>query len=441
MAFRRKSRKFVVLLFMNMKTNDISSILTNLIDRIRGYRDHRPMASRGLQLQVFAMDTQELTGLLRRDVLEVVNHEALLTADVDIDFVERAESVGQLRYDDQREKADNQEPCRQLNEALDALAAVLNDIAAQIIRRHTDQEYERMYERERARYIGQQGTKIRRKFDSWLDDVCLNELTMEDLDEYRAIQMLKLFGCGVFLPDVTRQQHGKRYHDEIDLDRIDLSKLDLKRVKADELQHDLNKHYRSLCRMVNYVDGFFVADPRKVGHFFFSHRNDFAAQERLTDFMRYMFKIELVQAEMQRLLEQRDPFNDLPQTRQAIILELDRLIGLGDWVNTTPERICVMMRQVLGVGRIPLTPEEQEMSETLWSMLDTMEHLRITWLNLVGYFSGHQLLNDRKGGPALCKMFFGTTDKYQNINKGRPQYDRKSRKYAAIQPLLNKFRP
>ena len=43
---------------------------------------------------------------------------------------------------------------------------------------------------------------------------------------------------------------------------------------------------------------------------------------------------------MQRLLEQRDPFNDLPQTRQAIILELDRLIGLGDWVNTTPERIC-----------------------------------------------------------------------------------------------------
>ena len=144
---------------------------------------------------------------------------------------------------------------------------------------------------------------------------------------------------------------------------------------------------------------------------------------------------------MQRLLEQRDPFNDLPQTRQAIILELDRLIGLGDWVNTTPERICVMMRQVLGVGRIPLTPEEQEMSETLWSMLDTMEHLRITWLNLVGYFSGHQLLNDRKGGPALCKMFFGTTDKYQNINKGRPQYDRKSRKYAAIQPLLNKFRP
>lgn len=425
-----------------MKTKDLKRIMTGLISRVTWFREERPFASRSLQLEVFAMDASEITAILRSEVLERVRHEAVLDADVDIDYLKVSDEVRGLMVAEIPEKEPCQEQYGAMNEALQELADVSQEIADQLDRRHTNEEYVRLYERELKVFIRSRDSYLKRKFERWLDDVCLNQLTMDDLLDYRAERLLKLFGSGVFVPDVEHMQRGTKYQDDIPLDHIDLRKLKLRAVSPDELRSDLSKHYRSLRKIVNLVDGLFVVMPQQAGHYFFSHRHDFDASARLGDFLKYMRQIELVQAEIMRLREKKDPLSELSTSRQDLFGEIERLIARGDWTKpATEERICTMMRNVLGVGRVSLSKEEQVMSETLWSLLEGAPYLEITWLNLVGYFSGHGLLNSRHSSPQLCRMFFDNDEKYQNVNKGRPTFPKMSKKYRSIQPLLDKFRP
>ena len=133
--------------------------------------------------------------------------------------------------------------------------------------------------------------------------------------------------------------------------------------------------------------------------------------------------------------------NDLTASRKEILERLAELVGYGEWMSpVTDVQILEMLHNVLGVGAYELTGEDQEMSETLWAMMET-GNLRVVWQNLIGYFDEHLFFNQNLGSPALNAMFFDNTDMYQNIDKGRPSYNRKSKKWAKVQPLLDRFVP
>ena len=100
-----------------------------------------------------------------------------------------------------------------------------------------------------------------------------------------------------------------------------------------------------------------------------------------------------------------------------------------------------MLHNALGVGMYELTGDEAAMSETFWSTLEQVGNQRVVWQNLIGYFAEHRFFSPNLGAPALNEMFFDTTEYYQNIDKGRPSYQRKAKKWARIQPLLDRFVP
>ena len=60
---------------------------------------------------------------------------------------------------------------------------------------------------------------------------------------------------------------------------------------------------------------------------------------------------------------------------------------------------------------------------------------------LPGYLADIGISALNLGAPALNEMFFDTTEYYQNIDKGRPSYQRKAKKWARIQPMLDRFMP
>ena len=156
-----------------------------------------------------------------------------------------------------------------------------------------------------------------------------------------------------------------------------------------------------------------------------------------------MYKVDLVQQEMQEMQKRRGARLDgLPASRHQILETLAELVGYGEWVApATDENILEMLYNALGVGMYELTDEDYEMSETLWSMLELTGNLRVVWQNLIGYFAEHRFFVSTLGSPALNEMFFDNRDYYQNIDKGRPSYKRKSKKWEHVQPLLDRFVP
>lgn len=139
---------------------------------------------------------------------------------------------------------------------------------------------------------------------------------------------------------------------------------------------------------------------------------------------------------------------ELPERRQAILDQLLDWVDRGDWVKeVTAEEVKTMLRTVLGIGEMPLSEREAEMSATLWEMLERgrgNDRVKITWQNMVGYFADKKLFN-KNGSPSLNEDFFGTKNDYSNIDKGRPSNDRNGDnmppRFRKVLPLLDKHVP
>lgn len=135
---------------------------------------------------------------------------------------------------------------------------------------------------------------------------------------------------------------------------------------------------------------------------------------------------------------------NLTEWRQAILDQLLDWVERGDWVKeVTAEEVKTMLRTVLGIGEMPLSEREAEMSATLWEMLERgrgNDRVKITWQNMVGYFADKKLFN-KNGSPSLNEDFFGTKNDYSNIDKGRPSKDSMPPRFKKIIPLLDKFVP
>ena len=112
---------------------------------------------------------------------------------------------------------------------------------------------------------------------------------------------------------------------------------------------------------------------------------------------------------------------------QIDLTPFDELIDKGDWQEpATAERVKAMMR---------LAMADERMKRLVCN--GRSNRVKVTWQNLVGYFSDRKMLPASMGSPALNKMFFGDQEGYPNIDKGRPSRDNMSAGFRDVIPLLD----
>lgn len=420
-----------------MKPSEYNNIITELIITLSGLKEKRPSAGRRLLMQSIIADIEELCAMLKTDVLERVSREIWLEADEGIDYAPLAEQLQTLLpVELVKASADEENAVGDLNQAVEALADLLFSIADALDRHHSNEDYLKLYE-DQMKLFGKfrHRNKAIQSYRRWCEKDCLGSPTIEDLEEYRSVRLMKLFRTGIYKERVSTMTRGKHYDNEV-----------VFQVPEDDKvlsQKDVHKHYYCLRKMCEYEDHQLKVVPLQVGIYFYTHRKDENAKEHRKAFLKYMTKVEMAQQQMMEMRKRRGlRLAELTDSRHSILETLTELVGYGEWVApATDVKILEMLHNALGVGMYELTGEEKEMSEVFWSMLEQTGNLRVVWQNLIGYFAEHRFFVSTLGSPALNEMFFGNREFYQNIDKGRPSYKRKSKKWAQIQPLLDRFVP
>lgn len=270
-------------------------LLTELFGKFEGYKSERRSAGSIYRLMGLTADARELAVRLESEVLEVVKHEALLDADTDVDFGEMSERTLALEL---TEPAGGDEAMagqtRLANEALGALSGVLAEIADQLERHHSDEEYARLYEQEKRRYLSSgSAQRARRTFGEWKEHVCFGKPSLEDIEDYRLEKVVHLFEKGVFSAKVEHIQRAKRYAGELDFEQLD---------DEHRLRRVIYKHYAALRKLADWHDGYLLVNPARAGQHFFASRHDEKAKSNRTVFLKYMHKIDLVQQERRQLI-------------------------------------------------------------------------------------------------------------------------------------------
>ena len=271
---------------------DYKDILTGVAERLSSLRGERLSAGTKYRLMGMAADIAEVAETLSAEVLERVRHEAVLDVDADTDFDQLAEEV--LSWELTVAGDDLQELTLQVNSALGSLSDVLAQISSQLDRRHKDEEYARLYEQEKRRYLSS-GTprRVRQTFDDWVYDVCNGSPTMEDIIDYATEKLVHMFEKGVFNSKVEHIQRAARYPDEFDFSLLD---------DDHKLKKTVHKHYSEFRKLVDYSDGCLVVNPVKVGRHFYANRKEENAKSHRNAFLKYMHKISLAQ-ELYRKLQ------------------------------------------------------------------------------------------------------------------------------------------
>ena len=272
---------------------DFRETLRGLFAKVDGARAETPSAGSRYRLMGLVADITEVAETLQREVLTVVSQEAVLDADADIDYGEEAERVMTMELEP---RADHDEAmCENItlaNEALGALSDILSRIADQLLRHHKDEEYARLYESEKRRYMNSGTSKrSRQAFEEWKDLECYGHPLQEQIEDYRMEKLLHMFEKGVMASRVEHIQRAKRYPNEVDFDQLD---------DDHPLKTTVHKHYAALRKIVDYEDGRLVVDPVRVGRHFYACRREPNAKTHRTNFLKYMHKIDLVQQEAAR---------------------------------------------------------------------------------------------------------------------------------------------
>ena len=270
---------------------DLNDMFTGLFEEIERVRVEKVTAGSKFRLMGLVADVTEVNETLTKEVLEVVSREAVLDADTEIDYAEQSERVLAMELTAARE--DLQENTQLVNEALGVLSSTLGLIADQLARRHKDEEYARLYEQEKRRYLSS-GTprRVRQTFDEWLYDVCNGKPSMEDINDYVTEKLVHMFEKGVFNTKVDHIQRATRYPAEFDFSLLD---------DDHKLKKTVHKHYSEFRKLVDYVDGCLVVNAAKVGRHFYTNRKEDNAKAHRNAFLKYMYKISLAQEEYKKL--------------------------------------------------------------------------------------------------------------------------------------------
>jgi len=294
-----------------MSVIDCKKMIVNLLEKIDCLRDESLSAGTKFRLMGLVADIAEVAQTLQEKVLTRVSQEVVLDADVDIDYVELSEEVLAKELP---ERTDAEEAIREqshlVNEALGGLSCVLEQIADQLERRHKDEEYVKLYEAEKKRYMASRtARKTRRTFEEWKGYACYGYPQLENIEEYRVEKLLKMFEKGVLASQVEHIQRAKRYPDEVDFDQID---------ENPKITKTVFHHYAALRKLVDFKDGCLVVNPARVGAHFYACRHEANAKADRTNFLIYMHKVELAQEEYRRLLtaQQESAANGVQEVEQ-----------------------------------------------------------------------------------------------------------------------------
>ena len=275
---------------------DYKTILNDLFAKIEAFKAEKPSAGTRFRLMGLVADVVEVAETMKCEVLDVVSHEAVLDADVDIDYAEVAEQVMAMEFaEDATQEPVMAEQKRLANEALSELSRVLTDIDKQLTRHHSEAEYTRLFEGEKRRYTnsGSSG-RARQKYEEWKEIMCADVLTMDEIEDYRMSKVLKMFGKGVFNTRVEQIQRAKRYPGELDFEQLD---------DDHPMKRTAYKHYAALRKLVDWKDGMLVMNPARIGQHFYASRHEENARQNRSSFLNYMYKITLAQEERARLVE------------------------------------------------------------------------------------------------------------------------------------------
>ena len=313
---------------------DSKKLLDGLCAKVGQFKDEVPSAGTKFRLMGLVEDILEVTAMLLQEVLEVVRREAVLDADVDIDYAEMAEAV--LAWELDEREGQNEEMCeltQKANEALGVLGNTLKQIDEQLNRHHKDEEYVRLYEAEKRRYLNAGTSKrARQKFGEWKESSCYGHPSQEEMEDYRMEKVLHMFEKGVFKERVEHIQRATRYPGELNFEQLD---------DDNPMKKTAHRHYAALRKMVDWKDGELVVNPARVGRHFYACRHEPNAKSNRTNFLKYMHKIYLAQEEMERVEvsameveEERENVPDKLKTPEAENL-MEALVDAGvlkeDW--------------------------------------------------------------------------------------------------------------
>ena len=276
-------------------TCEYKKIFSDLFEKADRSRTEQPSAGTKFRLMGLAEDIMELVDMMQHEVLDVVSREAVMEADADIDYAELSEQLLTLELPEcGSEDTVVREQKRLVNEALGMLSSVLAQIADQLERRHKDEEYVRLYEAERRRYMSS-GTarRSRQTFEQWKEFENSGNPTLESVEDYRMEKLLKMFEKSVLASRVEHIQRAKRYPGEVDFDQLD---------DDHKMKSSAHRYYAALRKLVDFKDGCLVIDPVRVGRHFYNSRHEENAKNNRTSFLKYMHKVELAQEEYRRLL-------------------------------------------------------------------------------------------------------------------------------------------
>ena len=274
---------------------EYTEILNELKRKIAELVSREPSAGRLYYLMGIEADLEEMTGKLRADVLEKVSRDIVLDADEGIDYTAQSESLRTfLPVVLKGQNAEEQKVCKNVDEKIDELGSVLSQIAANLVRRHSHDEFARLYDNEKRRYLNS-GTagRARQTFEDWRVYQCYGEPTLEDIEDYRLEKMLNMFDKGALASMSKHVKHIKRFPNEVDFDQLD---------EEPERKKHFYKSYTALRRMTDWQDGYLVAQPDRIGQYFYVSSHDENAKSHRSSLLKYLHKIDMVQQERRKLL-------------------------------------------------------------------------------------------------------------------------------------------
>ena len=278
---------------------EYKDLIVNLLEGVDGMREEKVSAGTKYRLMGLVADIAEVAQGLQEKVLKRVSEEVVLDADAGIDYAELSEVVLAKELAERTDVGEDvREQVHLVNDALGGLSCVLGQIADQLERRHKDEEYAKVYEAEKKRYMSSSTSKRTRKdYEEWKDYACDNCPKQEDIEDYRVEKLVHLFEKGVLKMRVEHIQRAKRYPEEIDFSQLD---------DDHPLKRTVHKYYHELRKLVDFEKGCLVVDPVRVGRYFYVSRHEQNAKSNRTNFLKYMHKVELAQEEYSHLMARQE---------------------------------------------------------------------------------------------------------------------------------------
>lgn len=385
--------------------------LDDLIKRISGLRERWRSAGRLLYVSSLVADAAELAEGLNTDVLERVSHDIVLEA-YEGNYVAQAEQIQALvPVKVLQADAEDEAVCQQLDEVLNRLVGVLTQIAPHLERRHSKDEYARLYEAEKRRYLNS-GTagRARQKFDDWKEDTCFGQPTTDDIDNYFLEKLVHLFEQGALDSKAEHIKKPRSFPGEVDFEQLDESK---------EKKAMFRKHYAALRSLTDWQDGYLVVDPLRVGQFFFSSREETNAKSHRNVLLKYLHKIDMVQQVRKKLLEAEAGGGDVTLNYYAPEKNLKVLLS-EEWfeIHRTDKRYD--HRWTNDFVNALMASEHREYIATEWGKYKRQDYIRGCVLGLLkegGVIKGSMDCIARSAG--VCENF-RTFSKYMGQCRQEP---------------------